>query len=121
MLFAVGVMAGQFYRTPATPADLASRALTIDDLNEFSERQQALEARFASLEGSVPQGGMTRPQVEAALRQMERRLELQQARSTRFLLEEIDATEFRAGRWVDETRQAIQFVAMQNDPRFSER
>lgn len=121
VLFAVGVMTGQFYKAPTTPAELASRPLTIDDLKEFSERQQALETRFASLEGSLPQDGMTRPQVEAALREMQRRLELEQARNTRFLLEEIDATEFRAGRWVDETRQAIQLVALQNDPRFSER
>jgi hypothetical protein len=121
VLFAVGVMAGPLFLPPTTPAELASRPLTVDDLSRVSERQQALETRFAGLEGSLPESSMTRPQVEAALRQLQRRLELEQARNTRFLLEEIDATEFRAGRWVDETRQAIQFVALQNDPRFSER
>lgn len=98
VLFAVGMLVGSRHLSPpSVPLDTTSA------------------------EEQAPSSVMTRTEVEEALRQMQRRLELEQARNTRFLLEEIDATEFRAGRWVDETRQAIQLVALQNDPRFSER
>ena len=38
-----------------------------------------------------------------------------------FLLGEMTAVEWRAGRWVDETREAVQLAFMQSDPRFNER
>ena len=127
VLFAVGALAGSYFSTAPVPLDVTSRPLPSGDLEQVSQRQQSLEARFARLERSLPDDPtqhpalMTRAQVDEALLRLQHRLELDQARNTQFLLEEINATEFRAGRWVDETRQAIQLVALQNDPRFRER
>ena len=38
-----------------------------------------------------------------------------------FLIGEMNAVEFRAAQWVDETREGVRLVAMQNDPNLSQR
>jgi hypothetical protein len=43
------------------------------------------------------------------------------SRDFEFLLKEITATELRTGTYIDETREELRWVAMRNDPRFTER
>ena len=55
------------------------------------------------------------------VQQIEARINQERERDMEFLLGEMTAVEWRAGRWVDETREAVQLAFMQSDPRFNER
>ena len=67
------------------------------------------------------QAMVSRDQFEDGLRSLEHRVNFERARDMEFLLGEMTAVEWRAGRWVDETREAVQLAFMQSDPRFNER
>jgi len=86
-----------------------------------------LEARLASLEQSAAASDAPQPNAvtEAALRaemdRLARKMRGERARDMEFLLDEITATEWRAGKWIDETREAVRYVALRDDGRLSER
>ena len=135
-LFGVGLFAG--LRLPVQePQEIAAGGqqplpggavvVSRSDLDDLVRKQQMLEERLAHFERSIPMQAdqpqllLSRNQFDQAVSQLKHQWELDQARNMQFLLEEINATEFRAGRWVDETRAALQFVALQNDPRVNQR
>jgi hypothetical protein len=60
----------------------------------------------------VLQASVTPDQLDTGLRNLERRLHADRARDVEFLLGEISATEWRAGKWVDDTRQMMRDVAL---------
>jgi len=119
VLALVGFFAGSRYASVAPT--VVSRA----------ELQSALEAQQARFEGllsedqAVLPASITLEEFEQGLARMERRCAADRTRDLEFILGEISATEQRAGNWIDqtrsETRNALRYVALQNDPRFSER
>ena len=101
-----------------------------------AEARAALEARIDAFEAQLVQQAsatvattppealqtmVSRDQFEDGLRQLEQRVNFERARDMEFLLGEMTAVEWRAGRWVDETREAVQLAFLQSDPRFNER
>lgn len=94
---------------------------------EDSARFVALEQQLARLSqdiatsGATPTDCVTPDDLQVAFRAMRREIDLQRARDVEFLVGEISATEWRAGHWVDETRDALRLVALQNDSRFTQR
>jgi hypothetical protein len=102
-----------------------------------AEARSALEARIGALEvqliqqaSATPaettppeavQAMVSRDQFEDGLRRLEQRVNFERARDMEFLLGEMTAVEWRAGKWVDETREAVQLAFYQSDPRFNER
>jgi hypothetical protein len=70
---------------------------------------------------AVQNAFLTRSQLDEELRRMEQQAELERSRDFGFLLEEIAAAEMRTGAYLDDTRRALQVVAVKNDPRFRER
>jgi hypothetical protein len=144
LLFAAGLVAG--YQLPLTqrgeqpvittaqpPASTAMPAstgqeVTQEYLDMILRRLEQLERDAQSQpsdggrsEVAVQQAFMTRNQFDEALQLAERRSALERARDFEFLLDEITAAEQRTGAYLDETRQALHIVAVQNDPRFRER
>jgi hypothetical protein len=55
------------------------------------------------------------------MRQLTRRNDVERAKDFQFLLDEITAAELRTGSYINDTRQALQVVAVKSDPRFKER
>jgi anti-sigma factor RsiW len=101
-----------------------------------AEARSALEARIGILEAqlvqrepaateTIPpealQAMVSHDQFEDGLRLLEQRVNYDRARDMEFLLGEMTAVEWRAGKWVDETREAVQLAFLRNDPRFNER
>ena len=84
------------------------------------ERLDAFEAQLASYERPAD-SSVSPSEVDRRVESLSQRYEAQRASDMRYLLGEITATEVRASTWVDETRNALRFVALNNDPRFTER
>jgi len=144
LLFAAGLVAG--YQLPLTqrpehPASTAAQPPTSGVMPAASgpeitqEQLDLILRRLEQLEGSaqsrpsdgdrsdaaIQQALLTRDQFAEELQRMERRSDVKRARDFEFLLDEITAAELRTGAYLDETRQALHIVAVQNDPRFRER
>jgi anti-sigma factor RsiW len=128
LLFGVGLLAG--YRLPgitgggteltpvaATEGGTAVQAQLDSILARLNHIEQASTGRPA---GPVP-AYLTRAQLEEAMNNQQRLIDVKRARDFEFLLREITATELRTGTYIDETREALRYVAMQSDPRFTER
>jgi len=71
--------------------------------------------------GTSPEIYLTQQQFQDAMTNYSRTYDTRQARDFEFLLKEITATELRTGTYIDETREELRWVAMRNDPRFTER
>jgi hypothetical protein len=142
VVFALGLIAG-YHLLPAGPGEELARldsaagetgagpAARPASRTEAELRAQvdSLLQRVATLESGeaavdtapVQQAFLTRSQLDEAMNRFEERSEVERARDFQFLLEEISAAEHRTGAYLDETRQALQLVALRSDPRFSER
>jgi anti-sigma factor RsiW len=134
LVFAVGlgvgysvISPGQDDVVPQLRAEIASNA---EARSQLVARIDALEAQLvrhstAEMEQAPPtetlQAMVSRDQFEDGLRQLEQRVNYERARDMEFLLGEMTAVEWRAGKWVNETREAVQLAFLHNDPRFNER
>jgi hypothetical protein len=128
LLFGVGLLAG--YQLPGiagAETELAPVAAVESDAAMRAQLNSIL-ARLNHIEqtaGSRPTGPvpvyLTRAQFEEAMNSQQRLIDVKRARDFEFLLKEITATELRTGTYIDETREALRFVAMKSDPRFTER
>jgi len=106
----------------------ADRATSVD-LSSFEARLAALErgeaeaaaARDSQTRDVASEAVVTDAELGAELDRLARKLRGERARDMDFLLGEISATEWRAGKWIDETREAVRYVALRDDGRFSER
>jgi len=87
----------------------------------FEEQLAEVRQSASRPEPQVLAASMTPDQLDDAMRRLERKITLERARDFEFLVGEIAATERRAGTWVDETRNALRYVALQSDGRLSER
>ena len=142
VVFGVGLIAG-YHLLASGPGELASRVdngaspgeilpasdPSAESTAELRAQIQALLQRVDSLErrdagpdpSATQQAFLTRNQLDEALDRSEQRRKVERAQDFQFLLEEITAAEHRTGAYLDETRQALQVVALRSDPRFSER
>lgn len=132
VLFSLGLFAAPRLgwipvHTPSTPSDAVDTASIRENLEQqaaqqarLSERVEAFETRLAARQPSAATG-VSRRELDRRLDSLTESFETQRAADVRYLLGEITATEVRAGTWVDETRNALRFVALNNDPRFTER
>jgi hypothetical protein len=142
LLFAIGLFAG--YRLPGL-AGGGSTGATLDSMpggsNEIiplaaGRGTEALQGqidlimqRLSDLEqasarpavAGPPDLYLTQKQFQDEMSNYRRAYDARHARDFEFLLGEITATELRTGTYIDETREALRWVAMRNDPRFSER
>jgi anti-sigma factor RsiW len=134
LVFAVGLGVG-YKALSAAPSDEVPQlqARIVSD----AEARLALEARIDALEVQLVQQAsatpvettppealqamVSRDQFEDGLRRLEERVNYDRVRDMEFLMGEMTAVEWRAGKWVDETREAVQLAFMQSDPRFNER
>jgi len=134
LVFAVGLGVG-YKALSAAPSDEIPQlqARIVSD----AEARSALEARIDALEAQLVQQAsatpvettppeamqamVSRDQFEDGLRRLEERVNYDRVRDMEFLMGEMTAVEWRAGKWVDETREAVQLAFMQSDPRFNER
>lgn len=130
VMFALGLFAApRLDLTAGSGPEIATldTARIVEDLDRQSAQQARLERRLNAFENRLGQpgastvSGITEPELEARLDALARNFEDQRSADMRYLLGEITATEVRAGTWVDETRNALRFVALNNDPRFTER
>jgi hypothetical protein len=112
----------------ATTALPAADVVTRGELSSFEARVAELErgARDATADrgapsGSLPSDVVTDAELLAEIDRLTRKLRGERARDIDFLLGEITASEWRAGKWIDETREAVSYLALREDGRFSER
>ena len=107
-------------RTTLTAAEPRGRAA--------DDRRAAMEARLAHLERALSQlpraealpAVVTPDLLDERLGQFARRFQVQRTNDMEFLLAEIQATEWRAASWNDETREALRYVALRGDTQLSE-
>ncbi len=134
LVFAVGLGVG-YNALSAAPSDELPQlqARIVSD----AEARSALEARIDALEAQLVQQASATPvettppeamqamvsqdQLDDGLRRLEERVNYDRVRDMEFLMGEMTAVEWRAGKWVDETREAVQLAFLQSDPRFNER
>jgi hypothetical protein len=92
------------------------------ELDMLKQRLVSLEQATAGpMVSGSPDPYLTRAQFQDAMNSYRRAYDARHARDFEFLLKEITATELRTGTYIDETREALRWVAMKNDPRFTER
>ena len=134
LVFAVGLGVGYNALSAAPNDELPQlQARIVSD----AEARSALEARIDALEAQLVQQAsatpvettppeamqamVSRDQLDDGLRRLEERVNYDRVRDMEFLMGEMTAVEWRAGKWVDETREAVQLAFLQSDPRFNER
>jgi hypothetical protein len=112
---------------PASDSGTALASISTE-LARLRETQSAFEARMASLEkppASTLQADheprVTRSQVEQQLQQLEVRFDSERKQDLEAFMLSLTAAERRNGTFMDETREAIQVLALRQDPRFVER
>lgn len=108
--------------TPAAGSAALPQEFLRARLDPLLQRIETLEASLASC-SAEPEGeaGLTRAQFEEEIARLERRADVKRARDFEFLLGEIGAAEMRTGTYLNQTREALQMVAMRTDPRLTER
>ena len=119
LVFAVGLGVG-YQALSGEPNDEVPQLEARIDALEAQLIQQATSAKETAPPETL-QAAVTRDQFEDGLRRLEQRVNFERARDMEFLLGEMTAVEWRAGKWVDETREAVQLAFLQSDPRFNER
>jgi hypothetical protein len=128
LLFGVGLLAG--YKLPGIAGgetELAPAAAAVRTNPAVQAQLDSILARLSHIEQASSRPAapvpayLTRQQLEEAMNSQQRLIDAKRARDFEFLLREITATELRTGSYIDETREALRFVAMQSDPRFTER
>jgi hypothetical protein len=130
LVFAVGLLAG--YKLPSSVSTGTGPVAA----NPPALAEDAIEARFDALlrrvdrleqeeqrpsDDLTQQAYLTMDRFEEEMRQMNRRNDVERAKDFQFLLDEITAAELRTGSYINDTRQALQVVAVKSDPRFKER
>ena len=133
LVFAVGLGVG-YQALSGKPNDEVPQLQA--RISSDAEARSALEARIDALEAQLIQQAtsaketappetlqavVTRDQFEDGLRRLEQRVNFERARDMEFLLGEMTAVEWRAGKWVDESREAVLLAFLLSDPRFNER
>jgi hypothetical protein len=91
-------------------------------LRELREDVRAFEARLALLESPREgrDGVLTEAQLQATLEQLERRFDRARSQDLDYLMRSITASEMRTGQWLDQTHDALNLLALRQDPRVSE-
>jgi hypothetical protein len=106
-------------------------------LAAHAEQRVAFENRIGELEATLTavasrprpaeqlptatEAMVTRDEYAIGLEELQHNMQRQRIRDMEFLIGEMNAVEFRAAQWVDETREGVRLVAMQNDPNLSQR
>jgi hypothetical protein len=135
LVFASGLLVGGRNAAPdgtpvtgSTDEVAIERLATRDDLSRIEERLAAIEREAASTASATEPGtallaesAVTDTELREEIDRLHRKLRGERARDMEFLLDEISAAEWRTGKWIDETRQAVRYVALRDDSRFSER
>ena len=114
--------------SPAVVRETHEAAGPADD-GELAAQLEAVRARLDALERDVSTAGppasestlLTRAEFEQEMTRRDRRLDLKRSQDYQFLLEQMAAYEWRTGTRLNQTREAINWVAMRSDPRLSER
>jgi hypothetical protein len=129
ILFSGGIFAGrQIQRVSGTTAE--PQTISMTEVEAALARQQSeIDDRFSAMEAvqspadssTADPSTLSRNELETELAELRRKLELSQTRDFEFLLGEINRTEARAGSWANETRQALQYVMLANNPDISDR
>jgi hypothetical protein len=133
-LFAAPRIGGAFPLEQVGPIESTARtgeasvASISRELERLQELQAGFERRVSRLEespGSALQtdGGnrLTRAQLEDELRRMERQFNREREQDLEAVMRSMTASEMRTGSFMDETRSAIQVLALRQDPRFHEK
>jgi len=117
-LFLAGSFAGSVHREPQPPAVDTAEATLLDTIGEQSRRLEQLEhaVRDPRPVASDP-ALLTRDDFRQSLDQLENRWQEERARELEFLVRSISVAQAR----VDETQEALQVLAIRDDPRYRER
>jgi hypothetical protein len=128
LVFASGLYVGGRSSAGDDRPILPVKALvTRDDLSSLESRLQSLEHHAQTSDAlarepqSLAHNAVTDLELKAEMERLDRRMRGERARDMEFLLNELSATEWRTGKWIDETREAVRYVALRDDGRVSER
>lgn len=125
-LLGLGLATGYLMRAPG-PSDQA-------DLDAQEMIRREVDRRMATLRGTMPPAAgpsdvqpvaaphpVTASDLERALAHLERRIDGSRADDLDYVLGEIRESERRTQSWIGDTRQALRYVALANDPGLSQR
>lgn len=106
-------------RSPAHDGSTASGGAGLvqvsAEIDRLRDLQAAVERRVSSLEGRPE------PAIAEQLRRLEHRVAAERERDLEAVVQSMTAAERRTGHWISETRDALQVLALRQDPRFHER
>jgi hypothetical protein len=121
-VFALGFLVGQ-----GSPEETVRPAASIPaDAEPLSARLDGIERRLAgheqpaASESDVRAGSLTRAQLREELERLEQRFDRRRAEDLKYFLESMTAAELRTGTWMDHTQDALNYLALQQDPRIKE-
>jgi len=115
VVFALGLFAAPMIVEQPTPDP---RTETIQAL---SQDVRSFEARLTSMEEGTATEAVTPEMLHEELTFMERRLKQERSRDLEYVLEALTASEIRTGTWLGHTQDALDMLALRQDPRFRER
>jgi anti-sigma factor RsiW len=115
--YAYGI--GRATAVPPTNPEIAAGVVE----REVDRRWQALEASLAAsrpAQGAAVPPAITKGDLEAALRRLERKIDGSRASDLEYMQNLVTASERRTGGWIGETQKALRYVALANNPALSE-
>jgi hypothetical protein len=128
LVFASGLYVGGRLPEPGRTVLPVGAVLTRDDLAAIETRIRSLEHRASTSDATLqtaqrelPPNTVTDLELRAEMDRLARRMRGERALDMEFLLDELSATEWRTGKWIDETREAVRYVALRDDERLTER
>lgn len=129
LVFGLGLLARPWVAGEAPSLAPESRPDTSELLRGFRDRIETLNSRIDQLElqtaeeersGRAAPATLTRSQLEQELQRVERRFQRERIRDLEYMLRAMTAAESRTDSWIDQTREALQLIAMRQEAGISE-
>ncbi len=118
LCFGMGLVGATFRATPPEALPTVS-AVSADELDEMRRTVQVLTARLAEVEDH--DSPVTLNDIQREISDAEKRFNRERGRDLEYLMQTMTASEMRTASWKDRTNEALQLIALRQDPRFRER
>ncbi len=127
LCFGMGLVGANYLGTPTealptasiVPPDPAEPVVSAEEIEEMRRTVEVLNARLSAVEDDDPPVTLT--DIQREISAAEKRFNRERGRDLEYLMQTMTASELRTASWKDRTNEALQLIALRQDPRFSER
>ncbi len=127
LCFGMGLVGANYLGTPTETLPTATivppvpvePVVSAEEIEQMRHTVQALTARLAAVEDD--DSPVTLTDIQREISAAEKRFNRERGRDLEYLMQTMTASELRTASWKDRTNEALQLIALRQDPRFSER